>query len=646
MILIWGAAAILAAVFLAYWPIVPGTFLMDDRRLVETDNPLVNGQLLPLSIWFQTDFPLCNLAFLLEWRAWGYHPEFYHLASMTLHALSAVLVWRLLSQLRIRGAWLAGMLFAVHPVCVNSVARIAELKNTLSLPFFLLSMLFYLRYEAAVLYPENPPDRPRRIATFYYTFSVIAFILALFTKTSTVMLPVALLACAAWQRRKLSRRDLVHTSPHFLLAMSFGLMSVWFQKYQALADQTLPPVSLPGRLVVASKVFLFYLEKILAPVNLCLVYPRWDPGEHSLAAFFPMILICTGGLLCWGLRRGWGRHVLFALISFAILLFPALGFFDAQYLVKWQVSDHLQYLPLIAPLALVSAAMVRIMKSRRQWMSSAALLILFVLTSQRARVFSTQESLMRDTLAKNPLASDAHNDLGVVLARRQDVSGALEQFKAAAQTNPLNLAAHANLAQVLAAQGNFAEAKLHFRSILDAKPFDADAHIRLAQILGAEGRFREGRAHLALALAFKPTAGTRLLLAQMSYGTGAYFVAMRQFRQLVLLQPDSPQMLNSLAWVLATCPDDRLRDGPEAVRRAERACQLTGFKESPYLSTLAAAYAEAGHFSEAVSTAETGLRLQIAAGENGATGINRQLLACYQAGRPFHEAPPAAPGDL
>lgn len=247
---------------------------------------------------------------------------------------------------------------------------------------------------------------------------------------------------------------------------------------------------------------------------------------------------------------------------------------------------------------------------------------------------------MRDTLAKNPLASDAHNDLGVVLAQRQDLPGALNEFRAAVQADPVNLAAHLNLGQALAMQGNFPEAKSHFLLILEARPFDADAHIKLAGILGAEGHFRKARGHLKLALAFKPTADTRLQLAQMSYQTGAYSEAVGQFRNFVLVQPDSPQALNTLAWALATCPEDRLRDGSEAVRRAEHACRLTEFKQSPYLSTLAAAYAEAGRFPEAIDAAESALRLQMATGGNGLAGINRQLLAWYRAGRPFHEKPP------
>ena len=612
---------------------------MDDLRLIHLENPLVIGQLTPLSIWFQTDFPLSNLAFLLEWRAWGMHPAFYHAVDIALHAWSALLVWRILERLKIRGAWLAGMLFAIHPVCVNSVARIAELKNTLSLPFFLLSLLLYLRYESSVLYPEPRQEMSsRKLATVFYTLSLLAFILSLFAKTTTVMLPVALLACAAWQRRKLSWRDLVHTGPHFFLSLSFGTMSIWFQKYQALAGETLAPVSFPGRLVIACKVFLFYLGKILVPVNLSIVYPRWAPEARTLAAFLPVILLSAAALVCWRFRRNWGRHALFGLGAFVILLFPALGFFDAQYLVKWQVSDHLQYLPLIAPIALVSAILASSFNARiYRTGAAAAVLTLFILTFHRAQVFSTQESLMRDTLAKNPLAADAHNDLGVELTKQNKLPEALAEFTAAAKIAPDNVAAQSNLGTVLAMQGNLKAAHSHFQAALRIKPFDPEAHLKLASVLRAERKFRLARAHLRMACVFRPSPDAQLQLADSFYRASEFTHAIAQFRQVIRNHPELPDAFNNLAWMLATCPEERVRNGAEAVTCAERACQLTHHKQTVYLSTLAAAYAEAGRFPEAIDAAETALRLQVSAGENGFAEVNRKLLEYYRAGVPFRE---------
>src|ERR1051326_3771265 len=135
------ALIILALSFFVYRPILPGSLIMDDEKLIQWDNPLVNGKLSPLSIWFRADFPLSTLVFWLQWLAWGKNPAGYHVVNILLHSCSALLIWRLLARLKVPGAWFAAVVFAIHPVAVASVARIAELKNTLSLPFFLLSFL-------------------------------------------------------------------------------------------------------------------------------------------------------------------------------------------------------------------------------------------------------------------------------------------------------------------------------------------------------------------------------------------------------------------------------------------------------------------------------------------------------------------------
>ena len=642
-----GVLFIFALAFIVYSPILPGTFLMDDHRLVKEDNPLVNGEFGPLTIWFQTDFTLSVFASWLQWLAWGENPACYHAVNIALHGLSAVLIWQLLARLKIPGAWLAAVIFTVHPVCVNSVARIAEIKNTLSLPFFILSFWLYLRYEDLSLKSDDPSattgHRRSGHAALVYGASLVAFVLALMSKTSTVMLPVVLLACAAWQRRRIARQDLVQTTPYFILALAFGLLSIWFQKHQALASagQTLPPESFWERIAIAGQVVWFYLGKALLPINLTVIYERWKYDASSIMSFLPAGLLFVGGGLCWWFRHRWGRPVLFGLGCFVAALFPVLGFFDSQFLAMWQVSDHLQYLPLIAPVALAAAGLA-VLVNAKVFRCAAIVLILTlsILTFQRARVFITEESLFRDTLAKNPAAADAHNDLGVILAKRKNYAEATAHFISAVQFDRDNAGAHLNLGQALAMNRKFAEAEPHFLAAIRLKPGDPMAHKRFAKSLGQQGRHQEAVLHLKMALCLKPDIQTRLDLAGLLYQTGNYRQAADHFRKVLSLNPDLAEPLNNLAWMLATCPDDTLRDGTEAVRLAERACHLTEFKQTTFISTLAAAYAEAGRYSEAVSTAEMAVRLQTANGETRLAEINNQLLPLYRAGLPYHEKPP------
>ncbi len=643
-----GALLIFALVFAVYRPILPGSFLMDDQRLIGSDNPLVNGEFTPRSIWFQTDFALTTLAWWVERLVWGENPAGYHAVNIALQALSAVLLWRLLSRLKIPGAWLGAAIFAVHPVCVNSVARVAELKNTLSLPFALFSFWGYLKYEALALYPASQNqtgDRPSRgQATLWLTVSLIAFVLALFSKTTTVMLPPVLLLCAAWQRGRIARRDVLHTGPYFVLALAFGLMSSWFQKHQALAGLTLEPENFWERLAGAGQDFWFYLGKALAPVNLSVFYVRWRIDATALISWLPGLLAGVIFIVGWRFRHRWGRHVLFGLGCFAVTLFPALGFFDAQFQMMWRVSDHLQYKPLIAVVALAAAGLAALPnKTAFRCTAIVLLLSLSILTFKRAQLFGTEESLYRDTLAKNPAAWPVQNDLGVILAKRNDYPAAIEHFAAALQYNPCNSSAHSNFGQVLALQGRFEEAERHYRAALRLKPDDPDAHEHFAATLAGQGRNREAILHLRAAIIFeprfKPKIEPRMELAGLLYRTGDPHQAVAQLRQVVSLKPDRAEALNNLGWILATCSDDQVRDGVEAVRCAERACQLTTFTEAGMVGTLAAAYAEAGRFPEAVATAEKAVNLANAAGNPQFAAVNRQLLVLYRAGKPWHERP-------
>src|SRR5579884_4160142 len=180
-------------------------FIWDDPAFV-TENPLIQGHNGLSRIWWGTEnpdyVPLTLTSFWVEWRLWKNNPAGYHVTNVLLHALSSVLIWQVLKRLRIRGAWLAALIFAIHPVCVESVAWVSERKNTLSMVFYVLSLMVYLKFD----------DQPRGI---WYSLSVGVFLLALLSKVSVMMLPVVILLCALWQRDKITRKDLLRTIPFF-----------------------------------------------------------------------------------------------------------------------------------------------------------------------------------------------------------------------------------------------------------------------------------------------------------------------------------------------------------------------------------------------------------------------------------------------
>ena len=679
-----GAALILLAVFAVYWPALTGQFLWDDVLVVHR-NPLVTGELSPRAIWFRMDFPLTYVAFWLEWLVWGNHPAGYHVVNVLLHAASAVLLWRVLAQLRIPAPWLAAMLFAVHPLCVGSVAWISELKNTLSLPFFLLSLLCYLRLEPE---PRTTHHAPR--ISLVYLLSLLAFVFALLAKTSTVMLPFVLLGCASWQRGRITLRDWLRTSPYFVIALVFGLMSIWFQAQGAIAGATVQSEHFWGRLAGAGMALWFYFGKALLPLNLSMIYPRWQINAAAPGSYLPLLLWCGVLVACWQLRRTWGRHVLFSLGCFTMALFPVLGFFDMYFLMLSRVSDHFVYLPLTALVALVAGgvgglarrlstleagapASCRLTPSespkpagcRRSvlsafhlgWESSspklralgcagAGLVVaLAVLAMLRAQVFESEEALWRDTLAKNPSAWLAHANLGWILAKQQNYDEARSHLLASLDLNSNNAQAHSNLGRLLSLQGQPAEAEDHFQAALKIKPKDAEIRRAYASALAEQGRQAEAVAQFREALRLRPDAETRLQLATLLYQAHKLREAVAEYRQVLAVKPDQPEALNNLAWLLAACSDETVRNGAEAVRLAEHACRLSGNAQARELGTLAAAYAEAGRFAEAVSAGQKTVDAARAGGNDQLAAMAEQLLDLFRSGKPYHEpaVPPGPP---
>ena len=632
------AALLFALALIAYWPAFRGEFIWDDALVIQK-NPLVTGRYNLFSIWFHADFPLSMVGFWLEWLVWGKNSAGYHVANILLHGFGAFLLWPVLRRLKIPGCWFAAAIFAVHPVCAASVAWISELKNTLSLPLFLLSIYLYLRSQenSRETGTEASGATPGASRAFYW-LSLVSFLLALLAKTSTVMLPVVLLGCAWWLRGKLTRQDWLRASPYFALAIGFGLLSIWFQSHQAFTTATVQTEKFWGRLAGAGMAFWFYLKKAVFPFGLCMIYPRGTVNSASVGSYIPLVLACVMFGVFWFFRRTWGRPLLFGFGYFTVTLFPVLGFFNFYYLAISRVSDHLEYLSLIGIIALVVGLAARALpKNILALVVTIVVAVFGFLSMQRAHVMAKDETLWRNTLAKNPGSWTAHNNLGCILAEQNKLGEAILQFIQSLQTNPQNGQAHCNLGKAFSLQNNFAEAEAQFKMALQLNPNSADINRSFAGVLIEEGKNQEALAQFKEALRLEPDAGTRLELARLLHQMGRVQETIEQYRAVLSVKPDSFEALNNLAWILATSADPKLRNGLQAVRYAERACRLTHYREMMPLGTLAAAYAEAGQFGEAIKAAEKSLQLAETAGDRQAAAMNREFLKLYRSGRPYHE---------
>jgi tetratricopeptide (TPR) repeat protein len=365
---------------------------------------------------------------------------------------------------------------------------------------------------------------------------------------------------------------------------------------------------------------------------------QWKINTGSVTAFLPDLLLVALFALCWWFRKAWGWHVLLGLGCFAVALFPALGFFDAQFMTMWQVSDHLQYIPMIALIALASAALASWLKP--DIFRVASFLIILTLCGlgyQRTEAFRTEESLMRDTIAKNPAAWPAHTDLGVVFAKQGNIAGAINEFKKALLDQPGNQDIHRDLSHAYLAQGKLAEAETEASAALKLNPGDPILQRDDADVLEALGENDEAVEHLLIASALKPEVETQMDLATLFYMSGNPNQAARQLRRALAINPDQPEALKTLAWILATSANDSLRNGNEALRDARRACQLTDFKHPEIVAVLGAAYAETGQFSRAIAAAELAGRLATQTGDQRWMAISSQLLTRFRANKPWRE---------
>ncbi|HTT56885.1 MAG TPA: hypothetical protein VMF63_07240, partial [Opitutaceae bacterium] len=394
----WLPLAIMAVAVLAvYLPVRHAGFIWDDDSHV-TDNPSIVGGLGLGRIWTSPAanyFPLTTSTFWVIHALWGVNPLPYHVVDVLLHIASAALLWLVLRRLRVPGAWLGAMLWALHPVQVESAAWIAETKNTQSAVFYLLAIWLFLHW----LQAEPAAGRDRRVLC--YAAAWLCAALAILSKASTVMLPVVLGLCWWWVRGRWRWRDALWLLPFLAISVTASLWTIWEQQYHAGAIGQAWDQTHLQRLIIAGNVVWFYLEKLVWPHPLIFIYPRWAPNASNLLAYLP-VLAAAGVFLALWWWRARVRGVFFAGAVFGVSLFPVLGFFNVYFFRYSFVADHFQYLASMGALALAGAGLVTAgdwIREKHPWLAVAPtrllLVVLGVLTYGQCRHYLGDEVLWR-----------------------------------------------------------------------------------------------------------------------------------------------------------------------------------------------------------------------------------------------------------
>jgi len=662
--------ALAAITFAVFGQTLHHDFIDYDDNDYVYENPMVSrGLTLKGIVWAFTQFhsanwhPLTWLSHMLDCQLYGLNPAGHHLTNVLLHTATVIAFFLVLRQMTgalWRSAFVAA-LFAIHPLRVESVAWVAERKDVLSGLFFMLTIGAYARY-------ARLPWSPAR-----YGLVMLLFAMGLMCKPMLVTLPLILLMLDYWplQRTLTAKRMAIEKLP--LLALSAASCAVTLLA-QSRAIQLTESYSLPLRFANALATCMIYLGQMVWPAGLAVFYPYPHNGPP------PWEVVLAGTLLAglsavayWQRRRQ--PWLLMGWLWYLAMLLPVVGIIQVGFQAH---ADRYTYLPQIG----IYVAMTWLVTDwGAKWhmgrmavagLMTAVLAILMVCAWKQTSFWQNTETLWTHALECTRDNEVAHDNLGNAFLHEGRVDEAITQYLKALQINSDYAAARLNLGNALFQKGSLDEAIAEFQKALQINPAFADAHLNLGLVLFQKGGVDEAITEFQSALRIKPeyaeahyNMGTAFLqkgrmddaiteyqnalqinpdyveahsnLGNILAQRGRAGEAIAHFQKALQIAPANPTIQNSLAWLLATCPEASLRNGQKAVELAEQANALTGGTNPLILHTLAAAFAETGRFGDATSSVKKAIEAAHAAGREDMVERFNGELKRFEAGLPLHQ---------
>jgi tetratricopeptide (TPR) repeat protein len=644
---------LLALTALVFHPVRGHEFVDYDDHVYVVENPNLTEGLGLQSIahafakpYFGNWIPLTSISLQIDYARHGLEPAGYLLTNVALHALSALLLYFALARMT-RAPWPSAFIaaiFAIHPLHVESVAWVSSRKDVLCGLFWMLTLCAY------AYYAEKPRSGGR------YALVATGVALALLSKPLAVTLPFALLMLDYWPLGRLGsedgrrlieprrlRRLLLEKLPLLALAGAAAAVTYAIQEDTGVVRSAQFSLSLRASNALLS--YALYLGDAIWPSGLAAFYPYPHRGVQTRALLLALLALCGISALavCSARRR---PHVLSGWLWYLGTLVPMIGIVQVGLQAR---ADRYTYIPLIG-IAIMLAWSAKELAAR--WRpariplavaGTGAVAALATAASVQVGVWHDTISLFERAIAVTEGNYLAHHRLAATYRARGNFAKADSHFRETFRINPHWPAPQLEYASMLRERGDFAGAALYFERGLRLDPQHARARKLLGLCLLELGRYAESQAELTRALGGgEDLAEIHASLGFAAFAQGDAEAGVQHSREALRLEPFRVFAANNLAWALATHPSQALRDPQEAVRVAEAALAHSGNESPDLLDTLAAAYASAGRFEEAVQAETDALRMAIARGEASKAADYQVRLALYRGERPFVEgaAPP------
>ncbi len=490
--------SLVALSILVYLPALGAGYIWDDG--VVTANPLVAEDSGLARLWLHPSenpnephyWPVVYTTFWLEHRVWGTGAFGHHLDNVLLHAVAVLLVWVVLRRVEVPHAWWGAALFAVHPVHVESVAWVAERKDVLSAVLYLAATIAYIGFDET------------RSARAWWS-ALVLFALALLSKSIVVTWPIAMLLVLWWKKQRLRPSDVRGLVPFALLAALLTAFDLWLFYDLSQSEHLTTPLA--DRLQLAGRALVFYAQKLLWPYPLASLYPKWRLDARELRAWWPYPALVAMAAGLWLGRRRIGRGAFVAAAYYALTLAPALGIMRHGFMAFAWVADRFQYLPSIAPLALIGAFVPRVSRASAvgRAIAAAVVLVLGALTWRQSALYVDHITLFRHNVDVYPESWTARAQLSGGLARAGRDAEAVEQLEEVLRQDPDERhTIHLEAGAMEIDLGRFDDAQRNIEAALRLVPDYAEAHYEYGRLHERRGRTNAALAEYGRSLELKP----------------------------------------------------------------------------------------------------------------------------------------------